>query len=94
MLDAHAGFFNGGRCLKKKDPLVGWDDCAVWSKLENVVLEGNGTLDANGDFWWNGTAPSSESGRLRPMMLDLMYVDVPIALNVAAQFRTCTPASF
>ena len=26
----------GGRCLKKKEPLVGWDDCAEWSKLKNV----------------------------------------------------------
>jgi polygalacturonase len=74
MMDAHAGFINGARCLQKKDPLVGWDDCAVWGKLQDVVLEGAGTLDANGDFWWNGTAPSADSGDQRPMMLDLMCV--------------------
>ena len=75
MMDAHAGFLNAGRCLEKKDPLVGWDDCAKWSTVENLVIEGDGTLDANGDFWWNGTVPASESGRSRPMMLDLMWVD-------------------
>eukprot|EP00729_Bicosta_minor_P019385 gene19385-12683_t len=40
MTQAHAGFLNGGQCLKYKDPLVGWDDCKDWSKLENVVVEG------------------------------------------------------
>jgi len=49
MTPAHAGLVNGGRCLRLKAPLVGWDDCAQWSKLENVVIEGGGTLDANGD---------------------------------------------
>ena len=42
MTQAHAGFLNGGQCLKYKDPLVGWDDCKDWSKLENVVVEGGG----------------------------------------------------
>ena len=36
MTQAHAGFLNGGQCIKYKSPLVGWDDCAEWSKLENV----------------------------------------------------------
>jgi hypothetical protein len=49
--NAHAGFLNGGVCIKLKNPLVGWDDCDEWSKLENVVIEGGGTLDANGDDW-------------------------------------------
>lgn len=71
MTMAHAGFLNGGRCLRLKDPLVGWDDCAEWSRLENVVLEGAGTLDANGDWWWQ----KSGAGRLRPMMLDLLWID-------------------
>ena len=52
MTDAHAGLLNGGRCLRKKFPLVGWDDCAEWSKLENVVIEGGGMLDANGEDWY------------------------------------------
>jgi hypothetical protein len=38
--------------VQYKDPLVGWDDCDEWSKLENVVIEGGGTLDANGMDWW------------------------------------------
>ena len=43
MTPAHAGLVNGGRCIRLKDPLVGWDDCAEWEKLENVVIEGGGT---------------------------------------------------
>lgn len=51
MTPAHAGLLNGGVCIKKKDPLVGWDDCAEWTKLENVVIEGGGTLDADASDW-------------------------------------------
>eukprot|EP00035_Acanthoeca_spectabilis_P007294 m.134786 g.134786 ORF g.134786 m.134786 type:complete len:150 (+) comp13884_c0_seq2:544-993(+) len=72
MMDAHAGFINGGRCLKKKDPLVGWDDCAEWSQLENVVIEGGGTLDANGDHWYQNKDTMNDQ---RPMMFDLLWVD-------------------
>lgn len=50
---AHAGFLNGGKCIKKKDPLVGWDDCAEWEKLENVAIEGGGIQDSS---------PSNSSG--------------------------------
>eukprot|EP00911_Craspedida_sp_UC1_P002381 UC1_evm2s1780 len=71
MTFAHAGFLNAGTCAKFKDPLVGWDDCETWNKVENLVLEGTGTLDANGDWWWD----ESNAGRLRPMMLDLLWVD-------------------
>ena len=48
MVWAHAGLLNAGRCTRLKDPLVGWDDCAEWNKLENVVLEGGGTVDGDG----------------------------------------------
>ena len=71
---AHAGLINGGRCQKLKSPLVGWDDCAEWSKLENVVLEGGGTLDANGDAWYEKWGKEHDSNQ-RPMMLDLLWVD-------------------
>ena len=54
MTVAHAGLLNGGRCLRLKSPLVGWDDCAEWSKLENVAIEGGGLLDADGDDWHDG----------------------------------------
>ena len=33
--------------VQYKDPLVGWDDCDEWSKLENVVIEGGGTQSAS-----------------------------------------------
>ena len=69
MMSAPAGLLNAGRCVRMKDPLVGWDDCAEWSKLVNVAIEGGGTLDANGDFWL------PQKGRERPMMLDLLWVD-------------------
>ena len=26
------GLINGGVCIKKKSPLVGWDDCAEWAR--------------------------------------------------------------
>eukprot|EP01065_Artemidia_motanka_P027529 TRINITY_DN32717_c0_g1_i1.p1 TRINITY_DN32717_c0_g1~~TRINITY_DN32717_c0_g1_i1.p1 ORF type:complete len:456 (+),score=140.37 TRINITY_DN32717_c0_g1_i1:57-1370(+) len=68
MMYAHAGMLNAGRCVRMKDPLVGWDDCAEWRKVSNLVVEGSGTLDANGEHWLKG-------GRDRPMMLDLLWVD-------------------
>ena len=74
MMTAHAGFLNGGRCVKYKDPLVGWDDCAEWTKLSNVVIEGGGTLDANGDDWYL-IYSKNHDGSTRPMMLDLLWVD-------------------
>ena len=52
MTPAHAGLLNAGVCVKKKEPLVGWDDCEKWSKLENVVIEGGGTLDADASAWY------------------------------------------
>jgi polygalacturonase len=73
---AHAGLLNGGRCLRLKSPLVGWNDCAEWSKLANVVIEGGGTLDANADDWylvWGKRKGNDDN--MRPMMLDLMWVD-------------------
>lgn len=72
MVWAHAGFLNGGRCVKLKSPLVGWDDCAEWSKLENVVIEGGGTIDANAEGWYL-TPPADPN--TRPMMLDLLWID-------------------
>ena len=48
---AHSSLLNGGRCLEMKDPLVGWDDCASWSKLENVIITGSGEVNHNGDAW-------------------------------------------
>ena len=45
MMYAHASLLNAGRCLEMKNPRVGWDDCARWSKLQNVVLSGGGTID-------------------------------------------------
>lgn len=68
MMDAHAGLLNGARCVKKKEPLVGWDDCEKWSTLENVVIEGGGTIDGNGEHWLT-------KGRDRPMLLDLLWID-------------------
>lgn len=69
----HAGFLNGARCIKMKDPLVGWDDCEEWSKLENVVVEGGGMLDANAEHWYGKDLP--KNGDMRPMMLDFLWVD-------------------
>jgi len=74
MMWAHAGLLNGGRCVKLKDPLVGWDDCAAWSKLENVVIEGGGTLDANAQGWFDDEQPGFVK-QARPMMLDLLWID-------------------
>ncbi|KAJ8610479.1 hypothetical protein CTAYLR_007773 [Chrysophaeum taylorii] len=73
MMWAHAGLVNGGRCVRLKDPLAGWDDCAEWSVLENVVLDGGGTLDANAQGWFLDGQDDFESA-WRPMMLDLLWV--------------------
>ena len=75
MVWAHAGMINGGRCIKMKDPLVGWDDCAVWSTLQNVVIEGGGTLDADGSDWYLKWGPNGTKSNQRPMMLDLLWID-------------------
>jgi len=68
MRDAHAGLINGARCLMKKNESGTWDDCAQWGKLSDVVIEGGGTLDADGNHWLSG-------GDDRPMMLDLLWID-------------------
>mmetsp|Transcript_12717 Transcript_12717/g.40325 ORF Transcript_12717/g.40325 Transcript_12717/m.40325 type:complete len:466 (+) Transcript_12717:48-1445(+) len=73
MVWAHAGFLNGGRCLRLKDPLVGWDDCAEWSVLENVVLDGFGTLDAAAEGWWAEPQDNFNTNE-RPVMLDLLWI--------------------
>lgn len=76
MVSAHAGLLNAGRCVRYKDPLVGWDDCAEWTKLENVVVEGGGTLDANAVAWFEEFLKAHpELSNSRPMMLDLLWVD-------------------
>ena len=36
---------------------------------------GIGTLDANGDDWYKVYGKSGEKSNLRPMMLDLLWVD-------------------
>lgn len=69
MLEAYAGLVNGAKCVRKKAPLVGWDDCAEWGRLENVCLEGGGTIDGDGGQWF-GLVPSRE----RSMLLDLLFV--------------------
>ena len=75
MVWAHAGFINGGRCIKLKEPAVGWDDCAEWTKLSNVVIEGGGTLDANAQEWYGSFIKAGGDSNTRPMMLDLLWVD-------------------
>ena len=69
MTEAFAGLVNGGRCARLKEPRVGWDDCAEWATLENVCLEGGGTIDGDGAFWFDLAA-----SRERSMMLDLLWV--------------------
>jgi len=78
MTDAHAGFINGGRCLQKApyQSAAHPDGCVQWSKLENVVIEGGGMLDADGSDWylvWG--KDKANNNNARPMMLDLMWVD-------------------
>jgi len=57
---AHAGLLNAGRCRRLKDPLVGWDDCAEWSTLENVAIEGGGLLDANAQGWYQSCVETTK----------------------------------
>ena len=49
MQHAHSSLLNGGQCLAMKQPLVKWDDCQSWSKLENVIITGSGEVNHNGD---------------------------------------------
>jgi len=67
---AYSGFINGALCTALKEPLVGWNDCAAWSEVSNVVVEGEGTIDGSGDAWI-----ASDLGNTRPYLLDLLYVN-------------------
>ena len=75
MVTAHAGMINGGRCLRMKANPLGGDDCDQWSKLSNVVIEGGGVLDADGDDWYKVFGKNHTVNNLRPMMLDMLWVD-------------------
>jgi exo-poly-alpha-galacturonosidase len=78
MMEAHASLLNAGRCLEMKQPSVGWDDCARWSQLENVVLSGGGTIDGDGDQWADQCTPKCPDGSdatQRPTLLGLLWVD-------------------
>lgn len=78
MVTAHAGLLNGGRCKRMKQRPLGGDDCADWTKLSNVVIEGagTGTLDGNGDDWYKVFAKIfPERKNLRPVLLDLLWID-------------------
>jgi len=74
---AHAALLNGGRCLKMKDPLVGWDDCESWSRLQNVIITGSGQINHQGETWCytNGKKPCKENFQLYPKTLGLTYVN-------------------
>ena len=76
MVTAHAGLLNGGRCLAMNPTPVGGDDCARWRTLSNVVIEGTGIVDGNGSGWYRSFGASHpELKNLRPMMLDLLWVN-------------------
>jgi polygalacturonase len=77
MQHAHSSLLNGGRCLEMKDPLVGWDDCKSWSKLENVIITGGGEVNHNGDSWCytNGTKKCKENFHLYPKTFGMTYVN-------------------
>lgn len=76
MVTAHAGLLNGGRCLRMKLNPRGGDDCAEWHKLSNVVIEGKGTIDGDGDAWYRVYGVEHpERKNLRPVLLDLLWVD-------------------
>ena len=78
MMEAHAALLNGGRCLAMKQPRVGWDDCARWRKLENVVIDGGGEISGNGDQWWQRCTPTCPDGSdtiQRPTLFGLLWVD-------------------
>jgi polygalacturonase len=77
MQHAHSSLLNGGRCLEMKDPLVGWDDCKSWSKLENVIITGGGEVNQNGGEWCytNGTKKCKENFQLYPKTFGMTYVN-------------------
>lgn len=83
MVTAHAGMINGGKCLRMKAAPAGGDDCEEWRKLANVVIEGGGTIDGNGDAWYKEYSVQNPGLKnLRPMLLDLYEHDVPVSFCV------------
>lgn len=80
MMSAHAALLNAGRCLRMKSPRVGFDDCAEWSRLSNLVISGGGEINGNGDQWWSPggclpTCPDGTDTGQRPTLLGLLWVD-------------------
>ncbi|KAJ8601729.1 hypothetical protein CTAYLR_003209 [Chrysophaeum taylorii] len=64
---AHAGLLNGGKCVR-----FGEEECAEWSRVENVVVDGGeGVLDGRGQGWFESR---QHDDNMRPMLLDLMWV--------------------
>jgi polygalacturonase len=78
MTRAHAALLNAGRCVRIKDPLVGWDDCAEWTTVQNLVISGGGEINGNGDQWWTQCTPQCPDGtdtNQRPTLFGLLWVD-------------------
>eukprot|EP01102_Stenamoeba_stenopodia_P009594 TRINITY_DN2841_c0_g1_i2.p1 TRINITY_DN2841_c0_g1~~TRINITY_DN2841_c0_g1_i2.p1 ORF type:complete len:496 (-),score=105.47 TRINITY_DN2841_c0_g1_i2:106-1536(-) len=54
MMFSHASLINAAVCLNlSSTPNALGDQCLEWEKFENVIIEGPGTIDGNGHFWWN-----------------------------------------
>jgi polygalacturonase len=62
------GFVNGGRCVSNTST-----QCTEWAPLRNVTLSGGGTIDGNGNVWWE--ASNWWPSITRPFLLDLFYID-------------------
>jgi polygalacturonase len=73
-----ASLLNGGRCLQMQNgwvslpPYIHGDQCAVWNKLENVTLQGNGTIDGNGAD--SGFTNNKLYNAFRPTLLGLTWI--------------------
>ena len=74
----HASLLNAGVCINAVNSTQPGDNCLEWIKFENLVLEGGGTINGQGELWWsecNPTCPDGSSNSQRPTLLGLLWVD-------------------
>jgi polygalacturonase len=73
----HASLLNGGRCQHMKPACptgckgqsLG-DQCAEWTKLQDVALRGGGTIDGDGTSWLKPPYVN-----IRPVLMHLAWID-------------------
>jgi polygalacturonase len=87
----HASLVNGAICASVHNSTAPGDHCTKWVGLENVILEGGGTIDGRGHQWWvecfgaDKTCPDGTTVDQRPTLLGLLHVNGLTVHNLTVQ---------